>query len=188
MSALFSALSDLLSNTIEMRTCQNEFDYIIQVTSEFLTSKISNNIYSHLINIRNVKLNIENMSKRYKAAIHPNEYCKRKINMVFNMLLQFCFTLSIAAFILSPFPLISLWESFSVSLSLSAFSLMCLNLYLEEIILDIRQKKTYFFNNEQLIIQMAYPDFTDYLIFHLNYYEDYIAILNMQGGEFNADT
>ena len=48
MSALFSALSDILSNIVGICTYQNEFDYLIRVASEFLTAKISNNIYNSL--------------------------------------------------------------------------------------------------------------------------------------------
>lgn len=188
MSALFSALSDILSNIVGIRTCQNEFDYIIRVTSEFLMGKISNNMYNSLIDSRNVKLNVENMSKGYKTAVHPNEYCKRKINVLINILSQICFILSITVFILAPFPMILLQQSYSVLLTLLAFASMCLNLYLEEHISDIIQKKTHFFSDTQLIIQMAYSDFTSFLNLRFSYYEDYIATANTQEGEPDAHT
>lgn len=181
MSALFSALSDILSNIVGICANQNEFDYLIQIASEFLTAKISNNIYSSLIDSRNVKLNVENMSKGYKTAVHPSDYCKRKTNVLVNILSQICFILSITVFILAPFPLILLrQQSYSVLLTLLAFASMCLNLYLEEHISDIIQKKTHFFNDTQLIIQMAYSDFTSFLNLRFSYYEDYIATANSQ--------
>lgn len=188
MSALLSALSDIFSNIVDIRTDQNEFDYIIQVTSNFLEAKISNNLFSPLIDSRNIKLNVESRSKGYKKAVHPNEYCKRKINALINMLSQVCFILSIAVFILSPFPLPLFRQSYSVLLTLFAFAAMCFNLFLEEITADIAQKKAHFFNDTQLIIQMAYSDFMGFLNWRLNYYEDYISIANMQGGNPDAHT
>lgn len=129
MSALFSALSEILFNIISKRVYQNEFDYIIKVTSDFMAEKISNNIDSSLIDSRNVKLNVENMSKGYEKAVHPNKYCKRKINALINISSQICFVLSISVFILSPFPLFLFQQSYSVLLTLFAFSSMCFNLH-----------------------------------------------------------
>ena len=40
MSALLSSLSDILSNIVSKRVYQNEFDYIIKVTSDFLAENI----------------------------------------------------------------------------------------------------------------------------------------------------
>lgn len=103
MSALFSSLSDIFSNIVGKRIYQNEFDYIIKITSDFLAEKISNNPLNSLIDIRNVKQNVENISKGYKKAVHPNEYCKRKVNVLINISSQICFILSITVFILAPF-------------------------------------------------------------------------------------
>lgn len=91
MSALLSSISDALSNIVGIHTNQNEFGYIVQTTSDFLETKISHNIYSPLIDTRNVKLNVENMSKGYKKAVHPNEFWKRKSNVLVNKLSQICF-------------------------------------------------------------------------------------------------
>lgn len=174
MSAFLSALSGIFSNLIGKCTCQNEFDYIIKITLDFLENKICNKS-SPLINSRNVKLNVESMSNGYEKAVHPNEYCKRKINTMINILSQICFILSISVFILAPFPLPLFQQSYSVFLTLLAFSLMCFNSYLEEIIANIVQKKTHFLNDTQLIIQMAYPDFMNFVNLRFYYYEDYIS-------------
>lgn len=188
MSALLSALSDALSNIVGIRTNQNEFGYIVRTTSDFLAAKISYNIYSPLIDTRNVKLNVENMSKGYKKAVRPNEFWKRKSNVLINMLSQICFVVSIAVFILAPFPLALFQQSHSVLLTLLAFAAMCFNLYLEEIIADIIQRKNHFFCDTQLIIQMAYSDFMDFLNFRLYHHENHISISNKQEDKPDADT
>lgn len=87
LSALLSALSDASSNIVRIRASQNEFNYIIQIASDFLTEKITNNILSPVIDSRNVKLNIESMGKGYRKAVHPSEYSKRKDIARMNMLL-----------------------------------------------------------------------------------------------------
>lgn len=190
MSALFSSLSDIFSNIVGKRIYQNEFDYIIKITSDFLAEKISNNPLNSLIDIRNVKQNVENISKGYKKAVHPNEYCKRKVNVLINISSQICFILSITVFILAPFhfPLSLFQNSYSVLATLIAFAAMCFNLYIEEIIADIIQKKTHFFNDTQLIIQIAYTDFMDFLNSHLYHYENCISRANKQEDEYDAHT
>lgn len=188
MSALFSALSDIFSNIVNKCIYQNEFDYIIKVTSGFLAEKIPNNPLNSLIDFRNVKLNIENMSKGYKKAVHPNEYCKRKINVLINISSQICFVLSISVFILAPFPLFLIQNAYSVLLTLIAFAAMCFNLYIGEIIADIIQKKTHFLNDTQLIIQMVYTDFMEFLNSRLYHYENYISRANKQEDEYDAHT
>lgn len=188
MSALLSAFSDICSNIVGICTYQNEFDYAIKVTSDFLEAKISNNIFSSLIDSRNVKFNVERMSKGYKKAVHPNEYYQRKINALINISSQICFILSIAVFILSPFPLPLFQQSYSVFLTLFAFAAMCFNLFLEELKANITEKKAHFFNDTQLIIQMAYSDFMDFLNFRLYHYENYISIPNKQEDKPDADT
>ena len=46
LSALLSAVSDILSNIGNRYIVMNEFDYIIRITSEFLTDKISKNCFN----------------------------------------------------------------------------------------------------------------------------------------------
>lgn len=192
MAALLSSLSDVLSNIVGIRASQNELGYIAQTTSNFLEIKISNNLYSSSIDTRNVKFNVENLSKGYKTAVHPNEYWKRRGNVLINVISQICFVLSIVTFILSPFPfpfpLALSQQPYSVLLTLLAFAAMCFNLYLEERISDILQQKNHFFFDTQLIIQIAYPDFTDFLNFRLYHYKNYISTANRQEEKPDAHT
>jgi len=183
ISALFSALSDIMANGANIMINLNEFDYIIGLTSSFLETKISQSQYNPAINIRNVKSGIESMSKGYKTAKHPNEYCQGRKIKLWNISSQILFILSIAVFILAPFFPVIFEQSYSVMLTLCAFSAMCLNLFFGEYLSDIVDKKTSFQNKEQLIIQMAYPDFPQFLTFRFCCYEDYIAMMRASGGQ-----
>lgn len=175
VSALFSAVSDIFGNILQKQMQGNEFSYIIRITSEFLADKIANEMYSQMINVRNVKFNVEAMSKDYKKAVHPNEYYKRRSITVINMISQTCFIIAIAAMVLGPFLPVVPQQSVSILLTLFAFAAMCFNLYMGEIIADIAEKRNNFMLNTQLIIQMGYPDFNQALTYPLNYHEDYVA-------------
>ena len=162
MSALFSALSDIMANGENIVMSRNEFNYTILIASGFLEMKISQNQYNPMINIRNVKLGIESMGKGYKTAKHANEYCRGRHIKFLNIFSQ---------------------QFYSVVITLSAFSAMCLNLYLGEYLVDIVERKSSFQNKEQLIIQMAYPDFSQFLTFRVCCYEDYVAMTRESGGQ-----
>ena len=183
MSALFSALSDIMANVENIVMSRNEFNYTILIASGFLEMKIYQNQYNPMINIRNVKLGIESMGKGYKTAKHPNEYCRGRHIKFLNIFSQIFFILSIAVFILVPFFSIASEQFYSVVITLSAFSAMCLNLYLGEYLVDIVERKSSFQNKEQLIIQMAYPDFSQFLTFRVCCYEDYVAMTRESGGQ-----
>lgn len=183
MSALFSALSDIMASGANIATSRNEFDYIIYIASDFLESKISQNQCNPVINTRNVKLGIESMSKGYKFARHPNEYDQGNCIKFWNASSQILFVLSIAVFILVPFSPTIPDQFYSVVLTLSAFSAMCINLYLGEYLADVLDKKNSFLNKEQVIIQMAYPDFFQFFTFRVHCYEDYIAMTRAFGGQ-----
>lgn len=155
MSALFSALSGIMENGANIITNRNEFAYIVCIASNFLETKISQNLYSPLINIRNVKFEVESMSKGYKTAKHPKEYCQGWYYKFWNISSQIFFILSIAVFILAPFFSMISDQIYSVVLTLVAFSAMCINVYLGEYLADIIEKKNSFLNKEQVIIQMA---------------------------------
>ena len=80
------------------------------------------------------------------------------------VLSQICFILSIAVFILLPFLPTIFQSSISTLLTLGAFAAMCFNQYITEAITDILNKRNDdFMNKEQVIIQTAYPDFSNFL-------------------------
>ena len=166
LSALLSAISDILYNIGWKRTITNEFGYIIQVTLKFLSEKQAHNIpiANPNVNIRGVRQYISGMSKNYNNALRPDEYDKKKFVTAIKICSQIAFILSIASFILLPFLSLPFQAPISKFLTLSAFSAMCLNLYIGEAITDLLNKRNDdFMNKERLIIQTVYPDFIGFL-------------------------
>lgn len=188
LSALFSSISDIFANFVWKNALANEFAFMTQITSDFLSEKITQNVYSSIINIRNVKLGVENMSNKCQTAVHPSDYHKLKRNTVINTISMGCFILSIAAFILFPFfPPINL-PTISMILTLMAFAAMCFNLYMGETISELVEEKNSFMNNTHVLIQIAYPDFSDSFNLQMNYHEDYVAMTNTQEDKPDAHT
>lgn len=166
LSALLSTISDVLYNIGWLKTVSNEYNYIIQVTVNFLSEKRTNNVpnTNPNINMDGVNQYIKEMSKNYKNAIHPYEYDKKKSITFTKVSAQVFFIFSITIFILIPFLKISIPQSILTALTLGAFSAMCFNFYLGEAISEKANKKNDdFMNKEQVIIQTAYPDFCFYL-------------------------
>jgi len=59
---------------------------------------------------------------------------------------------------------------------------------MSEEIVNISIIRDNFMNQEQLIIQTAYPDFSGMLTAKLHYYEDYVAATKTQESDPNAHT
>ena len=172
LSALFSAISDILYNIGWKSTVRNNLDYTIRVAVEFLTEKQANNtlIANPNINIVGVRQAIKEMSNNYQNARHPVDYDKKRFITIMKVGSQISFIISITIFICSPFLSLPFNSSFSSIITLVAFSAMCFNLYLVEAISEIINKRNDFLNKEQLIIQIAYPDFFNYFNVRLQAY------------------
>lgn len=172
LSALFSAISDILYNIGWKSTVRNNLDYTIRVAVEFLTEKQANNtlIANPNINIVGVRQAIKEMSNNYQNARHPVDYDKKRFITIMKVGSQISFIISITIFICSPFLSLPFNSSFSSIITLVAFSAMCFNLYLVEVISEIINKRNDFLNKEQLIIQIAYPDFFNYFNVRLQAY------------------
>ena len=172
LSALFSAISDILYNIGWKSTVRNNLDYTIRVAVEFLTEKQANNtlIANPNINIVGVRQAIKEMSNNYQNARHPVDYDKKRFITIMKVGSQISFIISITIFICSPFLSLPFNSSFSSIITLVAFSAMCFNLYLVETISEIINKRNDFLNKEQLIIQIAYPDFFNYFNVRLQAY------------------
>ena len=190
LSALLSAISDILYNIGWLKTVTNEFNYLIRVAVEFLSEKQLHNISvaNSNVNIKGVRQYIQGMSKNYKNAIRPVEYDKKKLITVLKIGSQVAFILSIAVFVIFPLLSASFQGSVSTFLTLGAFSAMCLNLYISEAITDVLSKRNDdFMNKEQLIIQTAYPDFVSFLSNQLWIDEEQTPIEEKQEESTHAD-
>lgn len=182
LSAFFSSLSDLVQKISIKRNAENEYYFLTSISLEFIEN--STNPPNPAVSVSNVKANIKNMNPSHREALHPSIFAKKKCNIILHFIANSLFIVSISVFILTPYFLAPVDRTISVLITLLAFSVMCLNLYLDEIITEIGEKKNAFQKSEQFAIAIAYPSFSQFLNFRLEYNEDYVAIKQQ---EDNAD-
>lgn len=184
MAALLMSLSDIFEGWYFYRVGKNELRFICLFTTNFLKEMISSraNVNNNLVSVRNVKKNVEQFVSHYVLGIHPSEYLKNKMNHFLQKTSVLFFVLSITVFLSTPFLPPILAERGSMSLTLLAFSMMCLTLFVSECVSEIGEKRNHFFNNTQIIIEAIYPGFSEYLNRSLYYREDFVASnIEMEG-------
>lgn len=164
--------------------------YIVQISSEFIEEKLKQNpgIYNQYVNIRNVLLGLQASHQHYAKCVHPNEYLKNPLNRFIYALSYIAFICSIAIFIIVPFILLTTDNAITILATIFAFSAMCFNLYMGEIVAGIQEKETNFWNFTQLLIQFVYSDFSFHINQILNYRADYIAQECISNGNYDNGT
>ena len=178
LSALFMSLADLFENINTLLVVENELNFVCLFASNFLNEHIPTQmgVSSSMINIRNLKKNVELLAPNYKKGVHPSEFMKRKINKVLSVMYVICFVISIASFILVPFfKNVQNIQFLSRIFTLLAFSVMCFNLFISECIVEVTEKRNGFFNDKQLLIEMIHQGFMNYLNSILYQHEDWVA-------------
>lgn len=169
-SAFFMSLSDVCNNAVTYRITRNEMGYICYVTSNVLQEYISGGIKeTPHVDVINLKKNVEQLVPNYKEKIHPNKFYMNKTNKMLDILGNACFVLAIVSFVVTPYLEISLNQKVTAGLTLLAFSIMCFNIFISEIVAEYFDKKNNFMNNTQIIIQSFVPSFIDFLnksLFH----------------------
>lgn len=175
-SALFMGLSDCFDSLTNWLIGKNNMGYIVRYTIKFIDDKLNAHIVGSNtnVNIRNVKKNLELMNRKYMQAEHPSEFVNNtKITILYRMANIF-FILSIFVFVMTPFLDIDniVTDKLAVTITLIAFSVMCLNLFLSEIANEWVNKQCDFNNKDSIIINSVFNDYSTSLVWHLNYYED----------------
>ncbi len=173
-SAFCMSLSDVCNNILIYRITRNELGYICCFTGNVLKEYISSGITdTPLVNVINLKKNVDRLVPNYKEMIHPNKFYMSKINKMLSVWGNVCFVFAIAFFVLTPYLAVVVNQQISIYLTLLAFSTICLNIFIEEKTGDYLEKKNNFFNNTQIIIQSFSPEFTQLLIRSLFFNNDF---------------
>lgn len=189
MAALFMSLSEIFEGCHFYKAGKNELRFICLFASNFLKGMISSgaHVNNNLVSVGNVKKNVEQFVSHYELGVHPSEYWKNKKNYFLHNISVLCFVLSITGFLSTPFLPPVLAKGGSMFLTLLAFSMMCLNLFVSECVSEISEKRNSFFNNTQIIIEAICPGFSEHLNRSLYYYEDFFAQNIGMGGKTDAD-
>lgn len=181
LSAFWISLSDVCNHIATYRYTRNELGYICQITSNVLQEYIPSGVTQTPIVI-NLKKNVAALVPNYKLMIHPNEFLHNRTNRIIGILENGCFVLSIAFFVLTPYLVVSVNQQISICLTLLAFSTMCFNIFILDIIADYMEKKNNFMNNTQITIQSFVPEFNIFLNRCLFYEESFEAYKNKENG------
>ena len=179
LCALKMSLSDSFSIIKVISLKRNHLKYIAKITSKFIDKKLNQNVQVHssIVNIRNLKKNVEQTNKGYEKSQHPTLYESKKCVKFLIICEHLLFVISIFVFVMTPFwhMSIEIASKMAVFITLLAFGFMCFNVFLSEIDLKESERHYDFLNNTQIIINSVFSDFTNFLNKQLYYREDLIA-------------
>lgn len=176
-AALFVSASDVISKVHIYRNTSNSYYAALKITIDFLDNKIKCNQTSNLvINVRNVKGNLEILQKKNYKFCHPDDYMKKKSNSALNTFSLLLFIAGISSFIFIPFIKKDISNSAITSvITILAFAAMSLSLFLDEIIIEKQTDYNNLINEKHLLIQGSFWDFQNYFQTNMFYRKDLIA-------------
>lgn len=176
-AALLVSASDVISKIRIYRNTSNTYYTALKITIDFLDNKIKCNQTSNFImNVRNVKGNLEVLQKKNYQFCHPDDYIKKKSNTALNVISLLFFIVGIASFIFIPFIKKDVSNSAITSvITILAFAAMNLSLFLDEIIIEKQTDYNNLINEKHLVIQGVFWDFQNYFQTNMFYRNDLIA-------------
>lgn len=176
LSSLLMAIGDGIENYRNYNLSLNGYNYSVYVTSHFLERKIQQGIVENNgFDICNIKNSVDSLCIIRKEPKHPNEYWKTGRFKWCSRMSTICFSLGVSGFIIIPFIRQEVFtDRISILITVSAFAVMCLNLYLSDLINETGKQQRDFYGDKQLIIQSAFNDYLTYFNQRLYYYDKYI--------------
>ena len=162
-SSLFIALADVISNLRSIKVLTNDYNYSLHIASDYLQSKIDTGIVTAgNFDVCNIKCSIDALRdslKTKKNPIHPNEFEKKKMLTFYNAFSAGFFVIGIASFLLIPLSQVKEDSSLSRCITLSAFAIICLNIFYNDEKEKLRIDKQLFENDKVSLIAAIFPDF-----------------------------
>lgn len=195
LAALLASLSEAV-NGILCALCQaNQMDFIVKCSIAFIGLKLDSAAprSTNIADIENILRNLEDQNPHYLKAVHSSEYWGNKIIKGLRIVMFFLDAGFIFSFVITPYikdPNVEL-TGISVFITLCAFGLMCLNIFISELQNDLFKKQSDFYNSTHILINMTYPDFTMFLDSQLNHRVGLLAAKKLRahrGNKEQADT
>lgn len=164
LSALFMAIGDAVDNIVKMCMWENDYRYTLYLTSKFLEQKIMAGLINNpSIDVNNLKENIDSLRRITKEPMHPTNYGKLFVFRCLEKISISCFVIGVSCFIVMPF---LRWkvenDGISAMITIFAFSVMCINLFLNDVTNETLKDNAYFINDKQSVIQSVYIDYMAY--------------------------
>ena len=165
ITALFLSLGDVFEKIHGYLYNTNLVRAEKKVEIDFLNQKLEGNIYSTHLNIRNTIENIkeDDIAISKYVFCHPVYYTKRKHMKTISALSTACFVVGMAAFIILPLVKANIISEDIISvISVFAFSIMMVGMYIDERILEKQVKYNNLVNEKSAIIRDSFADFDAY--------------------------
>ena len=173
LSALLASLSEAANGTMSVLFQKNQMDFIAKCSIAFIGLKLNSEAprSTNIADIANIRKNLEDQNPHYLESVHPNIYFGEKRMKCLRTIMLFLDAGSILSFVVTPFiknQQVNLTD-ISVFITLCAFGLMCLNVFISELQNDLSKKQYDFYNSANIFINLTYPDFAIYLDSQLNH-------------------
>ena len=184
ISSLLISLGDFSSNIRTLYIERNNLNYSLDLACDILTNYINaGKTPQTQIDVYNVKKSLDAL-KTQRKAIMPSDYENKKTISFLNITSKGLFFLSIPIFIVVPFVKQALSiEILSQTITLFAFTFMCINIAINERYSDINQTRLNFENDKLLIIENAYPGYIPAFYTRLQHAEAYEKSLEKSQNE-----
>lgn len=178
ITALLISISDFFSKVVVNRVVENEYQKMIDYTLVFLDEKIKQKqIDNPIINIRNLRGNIEVRKKKKYTSVHPLEYANNRLNKVLNTISIVLFIIGISAFIITPFIAEhDYMATITPPITALAFAAMCVGIFLDDLIQRKQEEQNSLVSDKHTIVQAAFPDFLSYYNMQMYYHNDIKAV------------
>lgn len=173
LSALLTSLSDATNGLINYLCQKNQMNFIAKCSIAFIGLKLrlSSPQSTNITDVVNIRKNLENQYPHYLESVHPSEYFGRRRIKILRNIICFLDSGSFLSFIITPFiknQQLNLTK-ISVFITLCAFGCMCLNIFISELQNDYAKKQIIFYNSENILINLTYPEFAMFLDSQLNH-------------------
>lgn len=179
VSSLLMSVSDIMDDMVLMKKGVNEYGFLLKCTASYLEQELGADSERFMKNptLCTVKQELVNTKVDFEKTVHPLQFDKRQVFTVTERLSAVLFALSVAAFILVPF-VNPEWFSARASILMTvwAFTALCLDLFVQELISDTDDARHAFWSQTQLMLQTTYPDFPAYLNQMICCQEEYDAM------------
>lgn len=190
-SALLASLSETVNGIIGALSQKNQMDFIAKCSIAFIGDKLSSAAprYTNIADILNIQKNLEDQNPHYLKAIHSSEYWGRKSIKGLRIVVYFLDAGSILSFVVTPFIKNQQADltNISVFITLCAFGLMCLNVFISELQNDFFKKQSDFYNSTYILINLTYQDFAMFLDSQLNHRVGLLAAPKLRGQRENGE-
>lgn len=173
LAALLSSLSEAVNGILGVLCQKNQMDFIAKCSIAFIGFKLGLAApkSTNIADIANIQKNLEDQNPHYLKAVHSSEYWGRKSIKDLRIVMYFLDAGSILSFVVTPFIKNQQADltDISVFITLCAFGLMCLNVFICELQSDLSRKQFDFYNSTHILINSTYPDFATFLDSQLNH-------------------